>query len=150
MIWEAIQSAKSEKLNLDIVWLNLAIANKSLPHQMIQLSRRITGVMLDDYFSGFPMRFSTYSYTAIWINLEIGIVMGCNISPILFVMAMEVILKAAEGNVVKTKQRTIKTGKKWKVVEAVDQAKECLKIIEVTRQTQTGRKKLWSSTTKNL
>ncbi|GFO03436.1 reverse transcriptase [Plakobranchus ocellatus] len=53
--------------------------------------------MLDDYFSGFRMRFSTNNYTN-WINLEVGIAMGCTISPILFVMAMEVILKAAEGS----------------------------------------------------
>ena len=50
--------------------------------------------MLDDYFSGFRMRFCTNSYTTDWINLEIGI----TISPILFIMAMEVILKAAEDN----------------------------------------------------
>ncbi|KAK3792522.1 hypothetical protein RRG08_062786 [Elysia crispata] len=55
-------------------------------------------VKLDDYFSGFRMRFSTNSYTTDWINLEIGIAMGCTISPILFVMAMEVILKAAEDS----------------------------------------------------
>ncbi|GFN92196.1 reverse transcriptase [Plakobranchus ocellatus] len=44
------------------------------------------------------MRFSTNNYTINWINLEVGIAMGCTISPILFVMAMEVILKAAEGS----------------------------------------------------
>ena len=55
-------------------------------------------VMLDDYFSGFRMRVSTNSYTTDWINLEIGIAMGCTISPILFVMAMDVILKAAEDS----------------------------------------------------
>ena len=54
--------------------------------------------MLDGYFSGFRMRFSTNSYTSVWINLEIGIAMGCTISPILFVMAMEIILKAAEDS----------------------------------------------------
>ncbi|GFO12063.1 reverse transcriptase [Plakobranchus ocellatus] len=54
--------------------------------------------MLDDYFSGFRMRFSTNDYTTNWINLEVGIAMGCTISQILFVMAMEVILKAAEGS----------------------------------------------------
>ncbi|GFS06742.1 reverse transcriptase [Elysia marginata] len=57
-------------------------------------------VMLDDYFNGFRMRFSTSDYTTNWINLEMGDVMGCTISPILFVMAMEVILKAAEGSAV--------------------------------------------------
>ncbi|GFN77645.1 reverse transcriptase [Plakobranchus ocellatus] len=54
--------------------------------------------MLDGYFSGFRMRFSSNDYITNWINLEIGIAMGCTISPIPFVMAMEVILKAAEGS----------------------------------------------------
>ncbi|KAK3720950.1 hypothetical protein RRG08_047516 [Elysia crispata] len=104
MIWEAIQRAKSEKLNLDVIWLDLANAYGSVPHQMIQLALRMyhvpedIQVMLDDYFSGFRMRFSTNSYTTDGINLEIGITMGCTISPILFVMAMEVILKAAEDS----------------------------------------------------
>ncbi|KAK3799430.1 hypothetical protein RRG08_009973 [Elysia crispata] len=44
------------------------------------------------------MRFSTNSYITDWINLEIGIAMGCTISTVLFVMAMEVILKAAEDS----------------------------------------------------
>ncbi|GFN80341.1 reverse transcriptase [Plakobranchus ocellatus] len=44
------------------------------------------------------MRLSTNSYTTNWINLEVGIAKGCTISSILFVMAMEVILKAAEGS----------------------------------------------------
>ncbi|KAK3756436.1 hypothetical protein RRG08_029105 [Elysia crispata] len=38
------------------------------------------------------------SYTTDWINLEIGNAMGFTISPILFVIAMEVILKAAEDS----------------------------------------------------
>ena len=104
MIWEAIQRAKSEKLNLDVVWLDLANAYGSVPHQMIQLALRMHHVpdnireMLNDYFNGFRMRFSTNSCTTEWINLEVGIAMGCTISPILFVLAMEVILKAAEGS----------------------------------------------------
>ncbi|GFR97667.1 reverse transcriptase [Elysia marginata] len=71
---------------------------------MIQLALRVyhipedLQVMLDDYFGGFRMRFSTSGYTTNWINLEVGIAMGCTISPILFVMAMEVILKAAESS----------------------------------------------------
>ncbi|GFR86575.1 reverse transcriptase [Elysia marginata] len=103
MIWEAIQRAKSEKLNLDVVWLDLANTYGSVPHGMIQQALRMyhvpedIQVMLDDDFSGFRMRFSTSDYTTNWINLEVGIAMGCTISPILFVMAMEVILKAAEA-----------------------------------------------------
>ncbi|GFN82031.1 reverse transcriptase [Plakobranchus ocellatus] len=44
------------------------------------------------------MRLSTNGYTANWINLEVGIAMGFKTSPILFVMATEVVLKAAEGS----------------------------------------------------
>src|SRR3984885_12399458 len=46
---------------------------------------------------GFAVRFSTKEYTTDWVDLQTGIAMGCTISPILFVMAMQVILKAAES-----------------------------------------------------
>ncbi|GFO10130.1 reverse transcriptase [Plakobranchus ocellatus] len=104
MIWDAIQRVKPQKLNLDVVWLDLANAYGSVRHKMIQLALRmyhvpeVIQVMLNGYFSGFRMRFSTNDYTTNWINLEVGIAMGCTISPILFVMPMEVILKAAEGS----------------------------------------------------
>ncbi|GFR94546.1 reverse transcriptase [Elysia marginata] len=104
MIWDVIQRAKSEKLNLNVVYLDLANAYGSVPHKMIQLALRMyhvpedIQVMLDYYLSGFCMRFSTADYTTNWINLEVGIAIGCTISPILFVMAMEVILKAAESS----------------------------------------------------
>ncbi|GFO23891.1 reverse transcriptase [Plakobranchus ocellatus] len=48
MIWEAIQSATSEKLNLHVVWLDLANAYGSIPHEMIQLALRVYHVP-DDY-----------------------------------------------------------------------------------------------------
>ncbi|GFO04170.1 reverse transcriptase [Plakobranchus ocellatus] len=59
MIWEAIQRSKSEKLNLDVVWLDLSNTYGLVPYEMIQLTLRIyhvpevIQVMLDDYFSGF-------------------------------------------------------------------------------------------------
>ncbi|GFN86923.1 reverse transcriptase [Plakobranchus ocellatus] len=72
---------------------------------MIQLDLRkyhlpgVIQVMLDDgFFSGFRMRFSTNDYTTNWINLKVGMAMGCIIFPILFVMATELILKPTEGS----------------------------------------------------
>ena len=104
MIWDAIQKAKTEKKDLDVVWLDLANAYGSVPHEMIQVALEMHHVpkniclMLKKYFDGFSMRFSTKEYTTDWINLEVGIAMGCAISPILFVLAMEVILRAATRN----------------------------------------------------
>ena len=48
--------------------------------------------------------------------------------------------EVSEDPVVKTAQSTINMGRKWKVVEAVDQAKESHKIKEVVEQTQTDLK----------
>ncbi|GFN78159.1 reverse transcriptase [Plakobranchus ocellatus] len=42
--------------------------------------------------------FSTERHTTDCINLEVGIAMGCTKSPILFVWAMEVILRATKEN----------------------------------------------------
>ena len=57
-------------------------------------------------------------------------------------------LEDSEDLIVMTVQPTRKTGRKWKVVKAVVEAKECLKIKEVIGQTQTDRKGLGSSTAK--
>ena len=61
-------------------------------------------------------------------------------------IALQSMLEDSRDALVKTVQPTIKIGRKWKVVEATDQAKECLK--EVIGQTQTDRKGLCASVTK--
>ena len=52
---------------------------------------------LMQYYDGFRMRFTTRSCTTRWQELEVGIPMGCTISPILFAMAMEVIVRSARA-----------------------------------------------------
>ena len=54
----------------------------------------------------------------------------------------------SDDPVVKTLQPIIKTGSKWKMVEVVDEAKECIKIKDVIGQTQTDSKGLGSSAAK--
>ncbi|GFN97226.1 reverse transcriptase [Plakobranchus ocellatus] len=55
-------------------------------------------------------------------------------------------LEKSDDPVVKTVQPSLKTRRKWKVTEAVDEAKECLKIKEVIGQTQIDRRGLGSIT----
>ncbi|GFO21235.1 reverse transcriptase [Plakobranchus ocellatus] len=57
-------------------------------------------------------------------------------------------LEESDDPVVKTVQASLKTGRKWKVTEAADEAKECLKMKEVIGQTQTDRRGLGSTTVK--
>ena len=55
--------------------------------------------ILQEYFSGFMMRFSIKTYTTRWVLLEVGIAMVCTMSPFLFVLAMPILLKAAGSNI---------------------------------------------------
>ena len=102
MIWEVIRKAKTNKNDLYIIWLDLANAYGSVPHQMILLSLRIYHIpeeiskMLRTYFDGYLMRFTTKEYTTNWNRLAVGIAIGCLVSPILFVLTMQLLLKAIE------------------------------------------------------
>ena len=103
MIWEAIQRAKTNRLDLHVIWLDLANAYGSVPHSLLWKALEMHHVpdtvidILKEYFSHFKMRFTTASYTTGWTELEVGIAMGCTVSPILFVLAMQVLLKATEA-----------------------------------------------------
>ncbi|GFO03167.1 reverse transcriptase [Plakobranchus ocellatus] len=66
----------------------------------------------------------------------------------LFYLPEKTLLEESDDPVVKTVQPSLKTGRKWKVTEAVDEAKECLKVKEVIGQTQTDRRGFGSTTAK--
>lgn len=52
--------------------------------------------LLSSYYSNVLLRFSTKAFTKKWIRVERGIITGCTISVTLFVLGMNLILKAAE------------------------------------------------------
>ncbi|CAC5418562.1 unnamed protein product [Mytilus coruscus] len=52
--------------------------------------------IVQKYFGGIQLRFTVDNKITAWQNLEKGIVTGCTISPILFIMSMNIIMKAAE------------------------------------------------------
>ena len=103
MIWEAIQKDKVNKKDLDVIWLDLGNAYGLVPHQMIHLSLHMYHVpaeissMLGTYFDGFHMRFTTKDFTTNWTRFEVGIAIGCTVSPVLFILSIQLLLKATES-----------------------------------------------------
>ncbi|XP_057673103.1 uncharacterized protein LOC130904394 [Corythoichthys intestinalis] len=99
---QMIQEAKVSKSNLTVVWLDLANAYGSIPHNLIDkamehyhIPHHIRG-MITSYLRGFKFRFKTVHFTTQWQDLEKGIVTGCTISPILFIMGMNLLIAAAQ------------------------------------------------------
>ena len=88
--------------DLTVVWLDLANAYGSIPHQLIEVALRHYHIpdhihkLIKSYLGNIQLRFTTDNYTTSWLRLEKGIITGCTISVILFVMGMNLIIKAAE------------------------------------------------------
>ena len=116
MILNSILSARRDKTELQVIWLDLANAYGSVPHHLIWMAFEFfnfpskVGEIIMKYFNSAFMKFTVKNYTTKWQALEIGIMMGCVISPLLFVLAMELILQGAANTskgVMKTEHVTL-------------------------------------------
>ena len=108
-IWEGIQSAKENKAGISVIWLDLANAYGSVPHAMIEEAMDFFWLpvevrkMIMEYYDRFQMRFTTNDFTTDWQRLEVGIAAGCTISVVLFILAMEMILKSTNTKMITMK-----------------------------------------------
>lgn len=106
--WNTLQSygsrsreQKNERGDLHVVWLDLTNAYGSIPNQLIKYALDFFYIpvcicaLVTKYFEDIKMCCTHQDFTTGWQQLEVGIAMGCSISPILFVAAFEVILMGA-------------------------------------------------------
>ena len=102
MIWHRIQTARKEKGNLHVVFLDLANAFGSVPHSFLWAAFEYFRIpntiltLLKTYFQDLQLCYTTPDFTTSWHPLKVGIMAGCTISPLMFTMAMEVIIKASK------------------------------------------------------
>lgn len=89
-ISQLLKEAKSNKKTLCIIWLDLAKAHPSVPHQLI---RKVVSLKLV-HMDALRMMFTMGSITIKWQRLELGIMAGCTISMVLFIAAMNLLLRA--------------------------------------------------------
>ena len=99
MVWSALKDCKSRRKSIAILWLDLANAYGSVPHQLIAFALRRYGVPEDwinlvlNYYDGLWSRSTTSSATSHWFRYELGIFAGCTISVILFIAAFNIIIE---------------------------------------------------------
>ena len=102
VIWQQIQSAKKERKELHVTFLDLANAYGSVPHELLWAAFDFFSVpmtitnLVKAYFGDLQFSFSTSEFSTTWQCLEVGIMAGCTISPLAFTMAMEVIIRASK------------------------------------------------------
>ncbi|KAL0199484.1 hypothetical protein M9458_008024, partial [Cirrhinus mrigala] len=101
MIWNQIQLAKKDGRDLHVVFLDLANAFGSVPHNLLWTAFHYFSVpevitrLVKSYFQDLQLCLTTDECTTAWQRVEIGIMAGCTISPLAFTMAMEVIIRAS-------------------------------------------------------
>ncbi len=100
VISQLINEAKSKNNTLSVVWLDLAKAYPSVPHQLIWKALdhyRVPSEVVElvmAHMDALQMRFTVGSVTTKWQRLEKGIMAECTISVALFIAAMNLLLKA--------------------------------------------------------
>ena len=98
---EWIQVLKDAFSELHVIWLELANAYGSVPHHLIRIALEFfnfpskVGEIIMKYFNSAFMKFTVKNYSNKLQALEIDIMRGCVISPLLFVLDMELILRGA-------------------------------------------------------
>ena len=71
-IWDAIQEAKKTNESLNVVWLDLANAYGSVPHELLMKAMDFFYIpqevqsIVKEYYDHFLMRFSTEDFTTEW------------------------------------------------------------------------------------
>ena len=96
-----MQAAKKEKKNLHVVFLDLANAFGSVPPEILwntfnffHVPEAIT-MLVKAYSQDLQLCVTAEGIATAWQHVEIGKMAGCTISPLGFIMAMELIIRAS-------------------------------------------------------
>lgn len=100
IIWHQNQTAKKEGKDLHVLFLDLTNAYGSVPHSLLwtafeffQVPSTITN-LVKHYFQDLQFCLTTSGFTTSLQPREVGIMAVC-ISPLVFTMAMEIIIRAS-------------------------------------------------------
>ena len=103
-MWDLLKTAKNNKTELHVIWLDLENAYGLVRHQLLEKAMEFFWILeviknlISTYFKRTYVRFSNNKYATNWQKLNIGIMMRCVISPLLFVLVKDMILRSADVN----------------------------------------------------
>jgi len=99
MVWKALKDARERGKDLVNIWLDIANAYGSIPHQLIFFALKRYGVparwisVVRNYYQGLWSRSFSETAPSSWHQHERGIFAGCTLSIILFISGMNVIIE---------------------------------------------------------
>ena len=111
LLWDRIKAARDNKsTELHVIWLDLENAYGSVRHPLIEKALDFFWIpeyirkLISGYYKCTYMRFSNAKYSTNWQKLNIVIMMGCVISPLIFVLVMEMLLHSTKDT---TNKKTV-------------------------------------------
>ena len=99
VVWDELKSSKKEKIDLSAIWLDIANAYGSVPHQLIFFALRRYGIsekmisLFKMYYAGLWSVSLSHTAPSSWHLHQRGIFIGCTASIILFLSSMNVLCK---------------------------------------------------------
>ncbi|XP_057297819.1 uncharacterized protein LOC130628789 [Hydractinia symbiolongicarpus] len=94
LVWAALRNAKSRKNTLSAIWLDVANAYAALPHKLILMALRCYGVseswirLINAYYGRLWSKSFSFTASSSWQQHFRGIFIGCKLSIILFLTAI--------------------------------------------------------------
>ena len=99
MVWDSLKSAKQDKASVSAIWLDVANAYGSVPHRLIYFALKRYGIsekwinIIQQYYQGIWSKCFQELSPSSWHHHQRGIFVGCTVSIILFLAAINVIIE---------------------------------------------------------
>ena len=103
LITSVLQDSRKRRRPAFLTWLDLKDAYGSVPHEILLKTMKLAGLegatlrIVEDFYHQPTTTVKTKQATTHPITIRRGVKQGCPLSPILFNIVMEVIIRAAEG-----------------------------------------------------
>ena len=134
MLWDRIKARNNKSAEFYVIWLDLENAYGSVRHPLIEKAMDFFWIpedirkLISGYYKCIYMRFSEARYSTNWQKSNIGMIMECVISPLIFVLVLEMLLPSTEDT---TSKKTVPSKKAFMDdVTAISESKSYMEKLQ--------------------